>query len=512
MFRSVPPQSSISDRELEGGMRALVLDGVFIQSHTVLTTGAFLIGFALALGASNSVIGVLAALAALALAFQIPAVYLVQRLRWRKCIVLVAATLSRSMWLVMAAIPFVLERRLQIPVFLGALMVHYTLGNIGGCAFNSWIRDLIPQGRLGEFFSRRMTLATAVGALVSLAAGFGVDAWKLHLPGAPGGAAGAYVAVFLLAMVFGMLSVHQLFRAPEPVMPPGADEPFLRTLRQPLRDRNFRQVLIFLGAWNFALNFATPFFAVYLLQRLGMDMSWVIGLTVLSQAVNVLFFQFWGRLADRFSHKAVLAVSAPLFIFSFLLWPFTTMPEQYFLTIPLLLLIHIMAGVGTAGVNLCTGNLALRLAPYGKAGAYLAVNSLVSGLAAAVSPVIAGFSADWFDSRQLALTLHYASTAPEGADFVMPAMDLRGLDFLFFIAFFLGLYAMHRLVTVREEGEVKESELRRALLDEMGRAVRQVSTVAGVRQMIMAPFTLFRAAPAAKPEDQSPDDGDANTS
>jgi len=42
-----------------------------------------------------------------------------------------------------------------------------------------------------------------------------------------------------------------------------------------------------------------------------MDMSWVIGLTVLSQAVNVLFFQFWGRLADRFSHKAVLAVSAP---------------------------------------------------------------------------------------------------------------------------------------------------------------------------------------------------------
>ncbi|HQL96150.1 MAG TPA: MFS transporter, partial [Candidatus Hydrogenedentes bacterium] len=144
MFRSVRPQSSISDRELEGGMRALVLDGVFIQSHTVLTTGAFLIGFALALGASNSVIGVLAALGPLALAFQIPAVYLVQRLRWRKGIVLVAATLSRSMWLVMAAIPFVLERRLQIPVFLGALMVHYTLGNIGGCAFNSEIRALTP--------------------------------------------------------------------------------------------------------------------------------------------------------------------------------------------------------------------------------------------------------------------------------------------------------------------------------------------------------------------------------
>ena len=110
------------------------------------------------------------------------------------------------------------------------------------------------------------------------------------------------------------------------------------------------------------------------------------------------------------------------------------------------------------------------------------------------------------------LTLHYASAGPEGADFVMPALDLRGLDFLFFIAFFLGLYAMHRLVTVREEGEVKESELRRALLDEMGRAVRQGSTVAGVRQMIMAPFTLFRPAPAPVPEDQPSDDGDANTS
>ena len=59
---------------------------------------------------------------------------------------------------------------------------------------------------------------------------------------------------------------------------------------------------------------------------------------------------------------------------------------------------------------------------------------------------------------------------------------------------------------------MKEADVRRALLDEMGRAVRQVSTVAGVRQMIMAPFTLFRAAPAPKPEDQPSDDGDANTS
>lgn len=112
-------------------------------------------------------------------------------------------------------------------------------------------------------------------------------------------------------------------------------------------------------------------------------MSIILGLSVLSQVVNVLFFRLWGFLADRFSNKSVLAASSgPMLVITIALWPFTTLPESYVLTIPLLVLIHALAGMSTAGVMLCSANIALKLAPHGKATAYLAGNALISGVTA----------------------------------------------------------------------------------------------------------------------------------
>ena len=74
----------------------------------------------------------------------------------------------------------------------------------------------------------------------------------------------------------------------------------------------------------------------------------------------------------------------------------------------------------------------------------------------------------------------------------VPTMNVSGLDFIFLIAFVLGLYALHRLLSVREKGTVKESEVRQEALAEMARNLRQISTVAGIRQIFISPFTLMR--------------------
>jgi MFS family permease len=490
MLQSFLPKPQLDEADVNRGLRALVLDAVFSQTMMVLTTGAFLIGFALAHGASNTVIGILGGMGPLAMVIQVPAVWVVQRFRHRKAIVLVTALVSRAAWLAIAFLPFIVPAEHLLQVLLPVLFLTYALGNVCGCAFNSWIRDLVPEGRLVTLFSRRLSYATLVGALVSLAGGFAVDYWKRE-SWLPGGANGSYTVIFVVATLSGMAGVVYLWRTPEPRMPEPNGEGFFTALRAPLHDRNFRQLLVFLSSWNFALNFATPFFSVYLLQRLGLSMSWVIGLTVFSQLVNVVFFRYWAAMADRLSNKSVLLIAVPLFTLSLLLWPFTTMPNRYMLTIPLLVLIHVVAGIGTAGVTLCGGNLAFKLAPYGQAGAYLAVNSLVSGIAATVAPVIAGFSADWFNSKHLALTLKLSfMTGAQGTQEI-PTLNVSGLDFIFLTAFVLGLYAIHRLLSVREKGTVKESEVRQEALAEMLRNLRQVSTVAGIGQLFVAPFAFL---------------------
>ena len=83
-------------------------------------------------------------------------------------------------------------------------------------------------------------------------------------------------------------------------------------MRSPFRDHNFARLIVFLGTWQFAVNFATPFFTVYLVRQLGYDMTIVMGLSIASQLANALALQSWGALADRFANKSVLLVAAPV--------------------------------------------------------------------------------------------------------------------------------------------------------------------------------------------------------
>src|SRR5690606_27419341 len=101
------------------------------------------------------------------------------------------------------------------------------------------------------------------------------------------------------------------------------------------------------------------------------------------------------------------SVSGTLFIASIILYPFTTMPEKWILTLPLLVLLHALAGVSTAGVGLCAANIALKISPKGKATAYLATNSFVCGVAATAAPILAGLMADFFSHQHFNLVAHW---------------------------------------------------------------------------------------------------------
>ena len=229
---------------------------------------------------------------------------------------------------------------------------------------------------------------------------------------------------------------------------------------------------------------------VYMLKRLGLSMSFIIALSIVSQVMNFMFLRIWGRYTDRFSNKSVLAISGPLFIVSILAWTFTTMPEKYFLTIPLLIVIHVVMGLSSAGVSLASGNISMKLAPQGQATAYLAANTIVNSVAAGIAPVLGGKFADFFAGRQLEWTLKYTGPVKE---FSLPTLSLQQWDFFFFFAFIIGLYSLHRLAMVKEVGEVEEKVVAQELLAEVTSQVRILSSVEGLRQMVSFPFGIMKS-------------------
>jgi MFS family permease len=241
---------------------------------------------------------------------------------------------------------------------------------------------------------------------------------------------------------------------------------------------------MFLGSWNFAVNLAAPFFTVYLLNLLGLDITLVIFLAVLSQAVSVLSYRMWGSVSDRYNNKSVLRVAGPLFMLCILGWTFTTLPEKHLLTIPLLIVLHVLMGISTAGVTLASANIGIKLAPYGGATAYLASINIINSLAAGIAPIVGGIFVDYFAASEFSIILNFRSP---GTQFSLLTFDLQYWDFFFLFAFIIGIYSLHRLALVKEAGEVEEQVVVRDLIAQVSRDMRNLSTAGGIRYMLRFP-------------------------
>mgnify|MGYP000858190362 CR=1 FL=1 len=61
-MKLLPPSPELTPEEVERGLSNILYDGLTTHAFVTLTSGIFLIAFALELGASNIVIGLLAAL------------------------------------------------------------------------------------------------------------------------------------------------------------------------------------------------------------------------------------------------------------------------------------------------------------------------------------------------------------------------------------------------------------------------------------------------------------------
>ncbi len=491
----IVPKPTISDEEVAGGLRWLTREGVVSMGFGSITTSGFLAAFALVLGANNLHIGILAALPFLGQLLQLPTIALVEKLRRRKAIALTTWLLAQLLWLPIAVIPFYMEvpGAGAISALLAVIAIRSALNGVTNGAWNSWIRDLVPQRILGSFFARRLLFASVAAMVFGLAAALFADYWVARA--APGAAAYGYAYPLLAgALILGLASPLFMAMMPEPLMqrPVGVQPSLLSTIGAPIRDANYRRLVFFLFLWGLALNLAIPFFAVYMLQRLGLPLSAVIGFSILSQVTNILFLRVWGPLADRLGMKAVLTACASLYLLVILGWIFTAMPERYFLTIPLLVVLHIFAGIAAAGVTLTVGTIGMKLAPQGQATAYLAVAGLATNLGYGLGPLLGGRFADFFSGRQLSITFTWVDPTHT---IQMPVLSLTGFDFLFGVTFLVGVMTLYLLATVREEGEVSRDVLLDALMSPMRQVTRPMSTTPGLNFLTQFPFGYLRRVP-----------------
>ena len=472
------PDAVVTPEDLQRAQHHLVRDSAWASVTGALSGGVVLAGFALALGAGPFLIGLLSAIPFLVQAVQLPATVFVERVRQRKRIGVVGLTVARVLILGLALLPLVSDPSVAVPLVLLAQLAICGLSSFSSCAVNSWFHQLLPRETLGTFFSRRLLAATVLGSAFTLVVG-----WLLEHPPL-GRAMLGYVVAFALAGLAGLTSSWHLAMSAEPRMTDaGPHTPMRDKLRAPFRDRNFRRLLVLLGAWNVASNLSAPFLTVYLIRQLHYGMGTVTSLWVTSQVANALTLYAWGRVSDRTSNKAILAVAMPAYFVCALGLVFTRVGAPYGLQLALLYVVHAAMGAAGGGIGLATGNLGLKLAPQGQGTAFLAAVGLVNAIAGGLAPLVGGVLGEWLQSSQLSVVIRWVSSVR--ADEVA-VLRFAHLEFLFAGTAALGLYVLHTLSRIDEGTEVSERRVMQELGMEAMRSMNQLSSLGGMMGSVFA--------------------------
>ncbi len=494
MLASLQPKDSLAPEEVRSGLRALTLQGTAGMGFDALTSGGFMAAYALALGANNAQIGILAALPFLFQPLQILSISLTERFRQRKKIAVIAMVAANTVWFPAALIPFLIDApgTLAISLLLVLVAIRSSVTPIFNVPWLSWLRDLVPEKQRGTFFARRLRFATTLGMALGLGGAIFADIWKENAGSESAIAQGFAYPILAGALTLGVLSWVFISRMPEPRMAPrpeGLKQSLISSVLEPARDPSYKHLVRFKFLSTLAMHLAVPFFAVYMIQVIGLPVSAVMGFTALSQIANILFLGAWGRMVDRYGAKPILSASVSLYLLVILGWTFTTMPDRYFLTIPLLILLHLLAGIATAGMNVTHGTIAMKLAPDGKSTSYLAASSLSISMGAAIGPLLGGVFADFFDGRSFRVAFEFLD---RGDVTTLTPFFLTGFDFLFAIAFLLGLATLGALALVKEEGEVDREVVMAELMGPMRGLARPMSSVPGVSTLVNLPLEAAR--------------------
>ena len=240
MLNSLQPSPTLTTHEVQRSLRLMIWEGVASGAMFSLGSGGFMAAYALALGANNLQIGLLAALPFITQIAQLPAILAVERFRKRKIIQIPAMIATQALWLPIGAVPFLIDTpgAPAVVVVIALLGLRGLFSSVWATTWTSWMRDLVPQDILGSYYGRRLAIITGVVAAVGLGSSFFVRWWE-----STASQDDAVLAYSLLliggSLVFGLLSPVLTVWTKEPLMPaaPESGRSAFAVLTEPLRTR-----------------------------------------------------------------------------------------------------------------------------------------------------------------------------------------------------------------------------------------------------------------------------------
>ncbi|BAU07540.1 MFS transporter [Fischerella major NIES-592] len=399
---------TFSKDAIRTSLRASTIDGIFAGIFGITTGGILLSNFLVELDAAPVAFGMLASIPMLVNFIQPLGAYISERFSSRYQYSLLIYAPSRLIWLILVICIAAFSQQLinsQQLVILTLLIVFisHLWGGLGSASWLSWMATLVHRRLRGRYFGIRSSIASLTNLICVPLAGLAVSHWY-------GGTLQGYGILLFVGILFGMISLAcQHFKLDVNPQAQNAiavnannlndsvDEQIANVnstsqpnLWQSLRnDTNFLIFLLYFSVWMFAVNLCNPFFNLYMLDTLDLDVSWVTFYGSLQAGANMLMLILWGRLADKIGNRPILFFIGIFVAIAPLLWlgiGYTSL--DIWLWLPML---HIFLGGTGAAIDLCGNNMQLEVAPTKNQSIYFAMVAAIAGLCGAFGTILGGF-------------------------------------------------------------------------------------------------------------------------
>ena len=336
-------------------------------------TSAYLVAFALALGASNMIIGLLGALPWLAyIITQIPGSELVQHFARKKIYVLFS--LGRLFWIPILAAPFLFKE----PILM--IIIFYLLvklcESITDPAYTSMLADLVPPTHMGDFSSQRYRIISACGTVTLVIGGL----WLKQFPkDSPTG----FALMFAFGALLAVLATIAMTRLKEPAYKDHDHHSIKEFLTL---DGPMKKFVLFSTMFYFAYMLASPFFAVYMLKNLEMNYFFYGIASALATLAQITASRYIGRLTDKYGDKPIAILGhigtalVPLFYLA-------VTKQNIWLIIP----VQIYSGLVWATADISRYNLLLCISDSRKKAMQIAEYNLYTSIPMVIAPLLGGY-------------------------------------------------------------------------------------------------------------------------
>lgn len=354
--------------------------------------GAPIILYAKSIGASSTVLGIIASFTPLMTVFQLPAAQFLGRYGYKQ-FVLMGWSLRTIFIFLMTAVPLAvfLDSTSKLAVILASLFGFNLLRGISSAAWMPWISSLIPEEIRGRFLSLDQ-IFMHVGSLLALVASAlvmsgRVEPWE-------------YSLVFLLSAIGATLSLNFIRRIPEV-----AAEETVRKSSEPvpwgkiLSYPPFRELLRFNVLFMAVIGSMGVFTVEYLREFPHFDVSLVLYLSGISFVGALVSLPFVGRLVDEAGSKPVMTGALALFGAVILGW-FLVAAGVLPCSLWVIGTLNFFAGVAGSNFNLANVRIIMATMPEMGRNHFFALFTVITSLGLGAAPIVWGVSLDFIGTYE----------------------------------------------------------------------------------------------------------------